>query len=95
MFGANTYGPGLRRLPYMYVQKNELTTPLEKVVYHVLESVYLALGTPGLSSIVSAWGDFNPTTGSRSGDAWEIDGERGTQLLDPNRLARSNGEDRQ
>ena len=87
MRGDNTYGPEeLRRLPYMYVQRNSLTTPLEKVVYFVLESVYLALGTSGLS-IISAWGDFNPTTGSRSGDAWEIDEERGIQLLDPNRLA--------
>ena len=84
--GETTYGPGLRRLPYMYAQKNELTTPLEKVVYQVLKSVYLTLGTPGLS-IVSAWGEFNPTTGSRSGDAWEIDEERGIRLLNPNRLA--------
>ena len=84
--GVNTYGPRLRRLPYMYVQKNALTTPLEKVVYHVLESVYLALGTPGLS-IVSAWGEFNPSTGSRDGDAWETDEKRGIQLLDPDRLA--------
>ncbi len=86
VLGTNTYGPGLRRLPYMYVQKNKLTTPLEKVVYHVLESVYLALGTLG-SSIVSAWGEFNPSTESRLGDAWEIDEERGIQLLDPDRLA--------
>ena len=85
--GETTYGPAaLRRLPYMYVQKNKLTTPLEKVVYHVLESVYLALGTPGLS-IVSAWGEFNPSTGSRVGDAWEIDEGRGIKLLDPDRLA--------
>ena len=85
--GETTYGPAaLRRLPYMYVQKNKLTTPLEKVVYHVLESVYLALGTPGLS-IVSAWGEFNPSTGSRVGDAWEIDEGRGIQLLNPDRLA--------
>ena len=84
--GSGIYGPGLRRLPYMYVQKNELTTPLEKVVYHVLESVYLALGTPGLS-IVSAWGEFNPSRGVRIGDAEEIDEGRSIKLLDPDRLA--------
>ncbi len=85
--GETTYGPaGLRRLPYMYVQENKLTTPLEKVVYQVLGSVYLALGTPGFS-LLSAWGDFNPATGSRDGDAEEIDEDRGVQLLDPNRLA--------
>ena len=77
----------------MYIQKNDLTIPLEKVVYHVLESVHLALGTPGLS-IVSAWGEFNPITGSRFGDAEEIDKEHGVWLLDPDRLASgSNGED--
>ena len=84
--GSGIYGPGLRRLPYMYVQKNELTTPLEKVVYHVLESVYLALGTPGFS-IVSAWGEFNPSRRVRIGDAEEIDEGRGIKLLDPDRLA--------
>lgn len=88
--GSNTYGPGLRRLPYMYVQKNDLTTPLEKIVYYVLESVYLALGTPG-SSIVSAWGEFNPITGSRLGDAEEIDEGHGVRLLDPDRLASGSG----
>ena len=84
--GTNTYGPGLRRLPYMYVQENKLTTPLEKVVYHVLVSVYLTLGTPGLS-IISAWGEYNPSTGVRIGDAEEIDEGQGIKLLDPDRLA--------
>ena len=83
---SRIYGPGLRRLPYMYVQKNDLTTPLEKVVYHVLESVYLALGTSGIS-IVSAWGEFNPSRGVRIGDSEEIDEGRGIKLLDPDRLA--------
>jgi hypothetical protein len=30
--GSKSYGPGLRRLPYMYSQRSELTTTLEKVV---------------------------------------------------------------
>jgi hypothetical protein len=86
MLGHGTYGPGLRRLPYMYVQENRLTTPLEKVVYYVLASVYMALGTIGFS-LVSAWGEFNPATGFRVGDASEIVEGRGTRLLDPNNLA--------
>jgi hypothetical protein len=93
MLGLTTYGPGLRRLPYMYVQENRLTTPLEKVVYYVLASVYMALGTPGFS-LVSAWGEFDPATGLRIGDASEVVENRGIRLLDPTRLAsRGAGQD--
>ena len=84
--GSHVYGPGLRRLPYMYPQQNELTTSLEKLVFHVLQAVYAALGTPGWS-LVSAWGEFNPATGIRIGDAAEQILNRGVALLDPDRLA--------
>jgi hypothetical protein len=90
MLGAGNYGPGLHRLPYMYVQENRLTTPLEKVVYYVLASVYMALGTTGFS-LVSAWGEFNPATGFRVGDASEVLEDRGIRLLDPDNLARDGG----
>ena len=86
--GPHTYGPGLRRLPYMYPQKNELTSPLEKLVYYVLTSAYATLGTLGWS-LVAAWGEFQPATGMRVGDASEIIEGRGVRLLDPDRLAAS------
>jgi hypothetical protein len=86
IWGPQTYGPGLRRLPYMYVQENKLTTPLEKVVYYLLTSTYETLGTYGWS-LVAAWGEFNPATGVRVGDASEVIETRGVQLLDPNNLA--------
>jgi hypothetical protein len=84
--GRSSYGPGLRRLPYMYAQDSQLTTPLEKVVYHVLRSTYATLGTAGWS-LVSAWGEFNPITGTRVGDAEEILESQNARLLDPQRLA--------
>ena len=86
VLGVQTYGPGLRRLPYMYVQENKLTTPLEKVVYYLLTSTYATLGTSGWS-LVAAWGEFNPATGVRVGDASEVVEARGIQLLNPNNLA--------
>src|SRR5262249_23681449 len=65
IIGAGSYGTDhLRRLPYMYLQDNRLTSPVEKVVYYVLASVHAALGTTGFS-LVSAWGEFNPATGFR------------------------------
>lgn len=85
--GVQTYGPGLRRLPYMYVQENKLTTSLEKVVYYLLTSTYATLGTSGWS-LVAAWGEFNPSTGVRVGNASEVIEKRGIQLLDPSNLAR-------
>ena len=83
--GSKTYGEGLRRLPYMYSQKSELTTALEKVVYHILRATYAALGTHGWS-LVSAWGDINPALGFRMGDVDEIQEEGAVRLLDPHRL---------
>jgi hypothetical protein len=86
---ADTYGPGLRRLPYLYAQGNALTSPFEKMVFYVLQATYLMLGTPG-RSLVSAWGDFNPATGVRVGDASEVIERRGVRMLDPEKLAYTN-----
>lgn len=80
-----TYGSGLRRLPYMYAQDAKLTTPLEKLVYRVMEATYLALGTTGWS-LVSAWGELNPALGFRFGDAEEILEGTSAPLLNPDRL---------
>lgn len=87
---SKTYGQGLRRLPYMYAQKSELTTTLEKVVYHVLRATYAALGTHGWS-LVSAWGEINPALGFRVGDADEVHEERAVRLLNPERLSSGTG----
>lgn len=80
------YGPGLKRLPYLYPQNHEITTPLEKMIYQVITAVYVSLGTKGWS-IVAAWGDLNPALGARSGDASELIEKDGVCLLDPERLA--------
>lgn len=84
--GDRTYGQSLKRLPYLYPQGKNLTTPLEKMVYEILTSVYIALNTQGWS-LVAAWGDLDPVTGSRVGDASEIISQQGLKLLDPDRLA--------
>ena len=85
--GQKTYGPaGLKRLPYYYSQKNKITTPLEKMMYEILTSVYLSLNTQGWS-LVSAWGDFQPVEGARGGDAMELDESKSAPLLDPKKLA--------
>jgi len=82
-----TYGPaGLCRLPYLYRQRGQLTTPFEKFIFYVLGSAYRFLGTQG-GSVVSAWGDFNPAHGVRVGDAAEIEDTGAEGLLDPDRLA--------
>jgi hypothetical protein len=85
-FGKQTHGPGLRRLPFMYAQDSKLTTSLEKIVYQVLRSVYLTLGTTGWS-LVAAWGEMHPRYGFRIGDSDEIIESTGVPLLDPQRLA--------
>jgi hypothetical protein len=84
--GAETFGPGLRRLPYLYPQSSQLTTPLEKLVYHVLSATYSTIGTLGWS-LVSAWGEMHPIWGFRVGDADEMDEPSGASLLDPLNLA--------
>lgn len=84
--GRGVYGPGLRRLPYMYAQGSMLTSPLEKVVYQVLQATYATIGTSGWS-LVAAWGEFNPVSGVRFGDAEEILETQNARLIDPVRLA--------
>jgi hypothetical protein len=84
--GERHYGPGLRRLPFMYAQRMELTSPLEKIVYRVLSSTYKVLRTSGWS-LVAAWGELDPVSRVRFGDADEIDEHRNARLLDPLRLA--------
>ncbi|WP_427912643.1 DUF6602 domain-containing protein [Ramlibacter sp. MMS24-I3-19] len=86
--GEKRFGPGLRRLPYLYAQRSELTSPLEKLVYHVLTATYAALGTVGWS-LVSAWGELDPICGFRGLDIDELDKASGVPLLDPTRLARA------
>ena len=83
---TTTYGPGLRRLPYLYTQRAVLTTPIEKLVYHVLAATYGALGTRGWS-LVSAWGEIDPRWGLRFTDTDEIEESTGVRLLDPTHLA--------
>jgi hypothetical protein len=86
ILAQSSYGPGMRRLPYMYRHDTKLTTAFEKLIFQLLSSVYRTLRTSGIS-LVSAWGDFNPKTGVRSGDAEEIVEGDAVPLLDPNNLA--------
>jgi hypothetical protein len=80
--GYDRHGPvGLRRVPWVYRQGHAITTPIEKVVYRVLEACYLATGlAPG--AMLSAWADLNPLAHVRSGDAEEIQEEHGFPMLD-------------
>ncbi len=73
--------PPLKRLPFMYRQGAELTSPLEKLVHDVLSAVYQCLGTPGIA-MRAAWSDINPLTGWRSGDAEELVESSGVPLID-------------
>lgn len=75
---------GFKRLPYMYAQESQITSPLEKMVYRVLAAVAAYTGTEG-GSLLSAWGDYHPVFHLRLGDAWEIIESSGTSLVDPSR----------
>lgn len=79
------YSDEIKRLPYMYRHGTKITTAFEKLVFHILQAVYITLESKGLS-LLSAWGDLNPATGCRSGDAWELIESEGVPLLDPARL---------
>lgn len=72
-------------LPYFYAQDKKLTTPFEKVVYFVLASTYRNLNTPG-RSLVRAWGEYSPSRGLRSGDAYEILEDKGIPLWESDYL---------
>ncbi|MDD2467254.1 MAG: hypothetical protein PHI97_24975 [Desulfobulbus sp.] len=89
IYGQGVYGPGLRRLPYMYRQSTNITTGLEKFMYYLLESIYRVLESPGLS-LLSAWGDLNPATGTRGGDPFETLESEGVPLLDCDKLPQIN-----
>ena len=86
LLNESRFGPGLRRLPYLYQQTNENTRSFEKITFEVLQSVYRVLGTLGWS-VASAWIDINPDRGVRAGDAWEIQEATGLPLIDPENLA--------
>jgi hypothetical protein len=75
-----TYGPGLRRLPFVYPQGKKLTSSFEKLIYYVLSATYLTLETPELST-TSAWADINPRTGMRVGDVSEAEESLGESVL--------------
>ncbi|EKD37588.1 MAG: hypothetical protein ACD_75C01076G0002 [uncultured bacterium] len=80
--GSMTYGPaGLKGLPFMYRHDKRITTAFEKFIFYLLEAVFTTLESPALS-LLSAWGDFNPATGCRSGDAREIMEMEGVPLMD-------------
>jgi len=85
LFAQQTYGPGLRRLPYLYNQVNIRTKSFEKLCFEVLRSVYRVIGTLDWP-IVSAWIGINPATGESEGDLWEIDENSGISLIDPDVL---------
>lgn len=61
----------LRRRPFVYPQEDSYTSPLEKLVYHVMQDSMLEIGSPAVS-LVSAWGDFHPQFGFKVGDASEL-----------------------
>lgn len=86
-FGQGTYGPNLRRLPFIYRHETKITTGFEKLMFRLLEAVFHTLESPGLS-LLSAWGDLNPATGFRSSDAEETVETEGVPLLNPENLAR-------
>lgn len=66
----------------MYPQKNKLTTPLEKLVFYIIQASYIAIESPGWTP-VAAWGDFHPITCSRAGDFEELIENEGVRLLNP------------
>lgn len=84
---GDSFGPDLKRLPYLYQQANEITRSFEKITFEVLQSVYRVLGTLGWS-VTSAWLHVNPDRGVGAGDAWEIREDTGLPLFDPDNLAK-------
>lgn len=80
--GEEQYGEDkLKRKPYLYNQKNKITTQFDKFVTDILSIVYKYLETPGWSTS-AAWADIHPTFGFRMGDSLEIDQEQGWALID-------------
>ena len=83
--GGRTFGPNLRRLPYIYRADAKITTSLEKLVFDVLAAVYRALGTHGYS-VLAAWGDLS-SNGTSVNYEREIVEREGLPLLNPEQLA--------
>lgn len=84
IYGKEKYGQlELKRIPYFYSQKYEITTPFEKFIGQLLYTIYKNIGTKGWSTMY-AWADFNPIEGFRIGDADELNEESGVPLLDYN-----------
>jgi len=86
------FGPGLRRLPWMYRCESKITTSLEKLMFLLLRSVSATLGVAAVSTLAS-WGDLEPTTGMRIGDAEELVEDEGVALVDADSLPASQGDD--
>lgn len=80
-----TSHPSLIRLPYIYQQYSNITTPFEKFVGDLLHVVFRNLKTRGWSTMY-AWADLNPVSGFRVGDSSEIIEDTGKPLLDAKRL---------
>jgi len=82
--GEQTFGPcALKRVPYLYPQRNKITSPFEKLIYYIISNVYDYLGTEGWST-VAAWADIPPVGGVRTGDSSEIVESEGVSLVDFN-----------
>jgi hypothetical protein len=85
MFAQQTFGPGMKRLPWMYRHDCKITSSLEKFVFLLLGAVLDSIDSPSLSTL-SAWGDLNPVVGARAGSAEETVEAEGVRLIDPDRL---------
>jgi hypothetical protein len=68
------------RLPFLYPQRSELTSPLEKLGFYVLRNTMSVMGVTGWS-VVSAWADADPVTHVRAGDIEELTEDLGVNVL--------------
>ncbi len=73
----------VKRLPYLYKQKNKITTQLDKFVGNLISLIYKYLDTPGWTTS-AAWADIHPMYGFRMGDSGEIDEENSWAMIDAN-----------
>lgn len=80
LLGTGVYKHGIRRVPFLYHHKDDITGQFEKFIYHVLSSVYEYLGNYAFS-VLAGWSDLHPVYGARIGDSSEIDQERGKELM--------------
>lgn len=81
LLGSDLHGPEkLKRIPYIYRQKNNITSQLDKFVLYIIQTVNNYLQIPVLSTS-SAWADIHPIYGFRIGDVSEIVETEGWPLL--------------